>query len=231
MPAKVVLAFFPMPSSVKIANVEGSVWQGSASSVKYMDKTFDQVQWDLNPWALLIGKASADIVIGSKATPFNTKGHISASFSGIQVSNLNLGTNAGFLIGNQQLPFRTKATGEITLHISEFSQGMPVCENLAGKVLLHHVSVNNQFGNFPLGEFKFDLGCDKGDATLTAKEADNNLGVSGTVRIGKDNQYTVAAKMKPTSKMPKMIRDNLQYLGQPDSKGYYSINYQGKLPI
>ena len=231
IPSKIVLAFLPMPNGVNIANIDGTLWQGSASSVEVMGKTFDQVRWDLNPWALFIGKASADINIGSKATSFNTKGHISTSLSGLSISKLTLGTNADFLLSGQRLPFRSKVGGEMTLHIAEFKQGASLCESLSGKVLLHHVEVNNQFGDFPLGELTFDLSCEQGQITFTAKESDNQIGVSGKVHIGENNRYQVAAKLKPTATMPEMIRNNLQYLGQPDSNGYYSINYQGKLPI
>ncbi|MBM7071116.1 type II secretion system protein N [Shewanella sp. 202IG2-18] len=231
IPAKVVMTFIPLPSNVKVANIDGSLWQGRASSIQVMGKAFDQVHWNLNPWALLIGKVSADITVGSKATSFNTKGHISYSFSGAQIENLNLGTNADFILAGQRLPFGTKASGDITLHINEFVQGAPMCEALAGKVLLHHVNVNNQFGVFPLGDLAFGLSCEQGEAVLTAKESDNQLGVSGTVSIGENNRYKVAAKLKPTKNLPEMIRNNLQYLGQPDSQGYYQINYQGRLPI
>ena len=84
---------------------------------------------------------------------------------------------------------------------------------------------------FPLGELDFALGCEQGEVVLTAAESGNKIGVSGQVNIGKGNRYKVAAKLKPTANMPEMIRNNLQYLGKPDSKGYYSIKYQGKLPI
>ena len=231
MPAKVVLAFIPLPSNVKVANIGGSIWQGSASSVEVQGKTFDQVRWDVNPWALFLGKASADIVIGSKATSFNTKGHVSYSFSGLKVTELTLHSNADFLLAGQRLPFRTKAGGEVTLHVADFTQGQPLCESLQGKVLLHQVNVKNQFGDFPLGELDFALGCEQGEVVLTAAESGNKIGVSGQVNIGKGNRYKVAAKLKPTANMPEMIRNNLQYLGKPDSKGYYSIKYQGKLPI
>ena len=231
VPAKVAVSLAAIPNNIKIANVSGSLWQGSASSVEVQGKTFDQVHWDINPWALFMGKVSADIVIGSKATPFHSKGHVSYSLSGLSISNLNLGTNADFILAGQRLPFRTKAGGELTLHIAQYSQGAPLCETMAGKVLLNHVNVNNQFGNFPLGELEFALGCEQGEITLTAQEANNQIGVSGKVNIGKDNRYKVAAKLKPTPKMPEKIRNNLHYLGKPDNKGYYSIKYQGKLPI
>ncbi len=231
IPAKVVLAFIPLADNVKVANINGSIWQGSVSSVEAEGKTFDQVRWDVNPWALLTGRASADIVIGSKATSFHTKGRISYSFSGLNISKLNLGTDADFLLAGQRLPFGTKAGGEVTVHVADFSQGEPLCDSLDGKVLLHHVNVKNQFGDFPLGELEFALACEQGEVVLTAAESGNKLGVSGQVHIGKGNRYKVDAKLRPTADMPEMIRSNLKYLGRPDSKGYYSIKYQGKLPV
>ena len=231
IPAKVIVALMPLPDDVKIVNVTGTLWRGTASHIDVMGKSFDQINWALNPWTLMLGKVKVDLRIGSKATPFQSNGNIQIGFSGIGISELTLNTNAGFLFGDQRLPFRTQAQGELALHIVSFSQGKPLCQQLQGTALLHHINVNNQFGDFPLGELKFRLGCDQGQIVLTTKESDNRLGLTGSAIIGDGNRYKVAAKLKPVSTLPDTIINNLYYLGQPDDQGYYSINYQGKLPL
>ena len=230
LPAKTALWMIPLPPQVQLSGIDGSIWSGEAASATFDNRQFEQIHWDINPWALAIGQLSVDLTIGSKATAFSTKGHVVLSTAGISMSDINIESSNAFLIGNTQLPFRTKVAGDVSLFIKDFVQGVPICEQLQGRLFLHKLQVNNQFGDFPLGEIELGLACNDGQLALSADEKHNKLGISGSVLLGENNQYRLQAKIKPTPEQPEKIRNSLSFLGQPDNQGYYKINYQGRLP-
>ncbi|MCL1077156.1 type II secretion system protein N [Parashewanella spongiae] len=230
LPAKVALWLMPLPEQVQLSGVEGSVWSGEATSATFENRQFEQIHWDINPWPLALGQLSIELKVGSKATAFSTKGHVLVTSSGVSLSDMNIESSNGFLIGNTRMPFRTKVGGDVSLFIDDFVQGLPLCEQLTGKLFLHNLQVNNQFGDFPLGEFELNLGCKDGQIALNGDERHNKLGLSGSVLFGENNRYRIQAKIKPIAEQPEDIRNSLNLLGQPDNQGYYKISFAGALP-
>ena len=229
-PASLAVRLAPLPSNIQLAGVEGSIWAGSVETVHLPQRQLEQVSWDVNPWALLLGKLDVDLVIGSRATAVSAKGTLGWSMSGLSASQLRFEAPNRFLIGNARLPFRTDVNGEVSLFVETLTQGTPWCEQLQGKLFLNHTHVKNQFGEYPLGDMELGLSCVDGKVQLQMDEAKNQLGVSGTLQLAAEQQVIVTAKIKETDSQPEDLKKSLMFLGKKDSQGYYPINYQGKVP-
>ncbi len=110
-------------------------------------------------------------------------------------------------------------------------QGIPLCEQLNGKLFLNTVQVKNQFGNYPLGDIELGLSCEDGNVKVRSDEQMNQLGFDGTVLVKAEKMVQVSAKIKGTASQPADLKKALTFLGKKDSQGYYPISYQGRLPL
>jgi len=229
LPADIALRFAPLPSSVSVSGASGTIWFGSIESITYGKRQLEQVTWQLSPWELLLGKAKLDLVIGNRDSAVNGKGKLMITMSGIDVQDLRFEAPSRFLIGNARLPFRTKVAGNISLFVDHLEHGMPWCEQLQGKIFLDGVSVNNQFGDYPLGDIELGLSCDNGQVKIVSDESKNKLGFSGVVLLQTDKVVQLTAKIKQVVSQPKDLQQALVFLGKHDSQGYYPISYSGRI--
>ncbi|WP_434939494.1 type II secretion system protein N [Shewanella sp. HL-SH8] len=230
LPASLLVSLAPLPNNIQFAGVDGTLWNGKADLVRIDQRQLEQVSWQLSPWALFIGRADIDFKIGTRATAVSSKGSISYSFSGLQVENLRFDAPNSFIVAGARLPFRAQLNGDISLMVEKLEQGLPWCEQLAGKLFLNSTHLTNQFGEYPLGNIALGLNCLDGQVQLTTDEQLNQLGLVGTITLAENNLVKVSAKIKPTAAQPKDLTEALAFLGRQDSQGYYPINYQGAIP-
>lgn len=230
LPASFVVMIAPIPNGVNLSGISGSIWSGNIESVTVQKRQLEQVSWQLSPWALFLGQAKVDLVIGNRGSAVNGKGLVRLSMSGIDAEGLRFEAPSSFLLGNNRLPFRTKIGGSISLFVDTLEQGTPWCEQLHGKLFLNRVNVKNQFGNYPLGDIELGLSCVDGNVKVKSDETMNQLGFAGTVVLQAEKVVQVSAKIKETPSQPEDLKKALAFLGKKDSQGYYPISYQGRIP-
>lgn len=231
LPANWLISVAPLPSTVSFASVEGTLWDGQAGLINIDNRQLEQVSWQLSPWGLFVGQANIDYQIGNRASAVSSKGSLSYSLSGLEGEAIRFDAPHAFLLAGQRLPFRTQISGDVSLMLETLAQGQPLCEALNGKLFLNATQVNNQFGEYPLGDVALKLDCIDGEVQLSTDEKMNQLGLVGSITIGENNLVKVSAKIKPTPEQPQDLTKALSFLGKQDSQGYYPINYQGQLPF
>ncbi|GIU19378.1 type II secretion system protein N [Shewanella colwelliana] len=230
-PASLAVKLAPLPKNIVISGVSGTIWSGNIDALTVQKRQLELIQWQLSPWGLLLGKANLDLVIGNRASVANGKGFVSLSMSGVDASDLRFEAPSDFLIGNARLPFRTKVDGHFSLMVQTLEQGLPWCEQLVGKLFVQGLQVNNQFGQYPLGDMAVGLSCVDGNIKIASDETMNPLGLTGHALLKADKQIQVTAKVRETDAQPNDLKQALSFLGKKDSQGYYPITYQGRLPI
>lgn len=229
-PASVAVKLAPLPSNIAISGVSGTIWSGSADIVTVQKRQLELIQWQLSPWRLFLGKANIDFVIGNRASAVNGKGFVSLSTSGVNAKELRFDAPSSFLIGNTRLPFRAEVEGNFSLIVQQLDQGTPWCEQLNGKLFAQQLQVNNQFGQYPLGDVGVGLSCVDGNIKIATDETMNQLGLTGNAFVKADKLLQVTAKIKETDAQPNDLKQALTFLGKKDSQGFYPISYQGRIP-
>nr|WP_275659010.1 type II secretion system protein N [Shewanella sp. Isolate11] len=229
-PASVAVSLAPLPNNIKVSGVSGTLWSGNAELIAIGPRQLERVHWQLSPWGLFLGKANLDLVIGNRANVVNGKGSVSLSLSSINVEQLRFDAPSEFILGSARLPFRTNVEGHFSLIVQQFDQGQPWCEQLNGKLFAQQLQVNNQFGQYPLGNIEVGLSCEDGNIKVATNENMNALGLDGNALLKADKLFQVSAKIKETDAQPKDLKQALGFLGKKDSQGYYPITYQGQVP-
>ncbi|MFQ6372252.1 type II secretion system protein N [Shewanella sp. YIC-542] len=229
-PARVAVALMPLPSGVQLGGVSGSLWHGQADVLQIGSRQLERLSWQLQPSSLFTGVVQAQWQLGSRASAVNGKGIISWSSAGIAARQLRLDAPVGFLVGNRRLPFKTVLSGDISLLLDEGHQGQPLCGGLNGKLFLNHIGLNNQFGDYPLGNMAFSLQCVKGQVQLATDDEKNAIGVAGTLLFKDQLQMEVNGRIRRTDGQSRDLQNSLGLLGKPDANGNYPLQYKGRIP-
>ncbi|WP_299495842.1 type II secretion system protein N [uncultured Shewanella sp.] len=230
LPATFVARFVELPKGLSVADLSGSVWAGQINSITFEGRQLDTLKWDFSPWRLLLGQAQVNFTLGERNTPINAKGLVRASFSGMYLEDFRFEAPIPALLGNKALPLRSKVNGDISLFIKEFDSGKPWCEALSGTAIINQAKLNNQFGDYPLGNVSFALACVNGNIELKTDDKMNHLGLVGSLIIQDKNRVAIDAKMKETPEQPADLKKMLSQFGAKDSQGYYTLNYKGAIP-
>ncbi|WP_299009378.1 type II secretion system protein N [uncultured Shewanella sp.] len=230
LPASVAMKFVTLPKGLSVSGLSGTVWSGSINNVTFEGRQLDTLKWDLSPWRLLLGQAQVNFALGERNTPINAKGLVRASFSGVYLKDFRFEAPIPTLLGNKKLPLRTQVAGDVSLFLNEFDSGEAWCQSLSGTAIINQAKVNNQFGDYPLGDVSFALSCVNGDIQLKTDEKNNRLGLVGTLLLQDKNRVAINAKMKETADQPADLKKMLSQFGAKDSKGYYNLNYKGAIP-
>lgn len=230
LPAKVVYDFLPIPEQITINHINGTIWHGTAQTLNIDNHQLEQIQWDFRPSQLLLGKIVFALKIGDRTSEVKGDGRLSYSLAGFSISDLKLTLPSAFLLADRPLPMNTQVLGDIKLDIINFSQGLPWCDSLSGRLIVNKLNVANAFGDFPLGNIELGLGCDEGKLSVDAQPKNNQLGFSGNLTLAEGGKFLLKGKIKETDSQPKSLRQALIFLGRPDKQGYYSIRYSGAIP-
>ncbi|SDK14448.1 type II secretion system protein N (GspN) [Ferrimonas sediminum] len=227
VPVSMVWQLAPKPKGVQVLGLEGSLWQGRAATLTVSGRTLENLSWKVAPGSLLQGKVEAAVSVSGA---ISGRGTVAYGLSGLEVEGLRLDSPVSVLVGKRRLPFRTQVAGEINLNLADGAQGQPWCERLDGRLMVQQLDVNNQFGQFPLGNLSSKLSCQQGNLMLTMTEQDNRIGVSGTAMLKANMQVELDARIRATDSQPEALTKSLGFLGQADASGAYPLQYSGRIP-
>lgn len=224
-PAKIALSFAPIPQGVEVGRVDGTIWKGSVERVDSQGLSFHDVSWRLQPLDLLRLRATVDLNIPSHPSNIlQGSAQIQARSSALMVNSGNFAANLEDMLVLSPVSSPIPLQGGISLNISGFELGSPVCNALEGRIVAMQVQAqfSNRWDN--LGDYETNLGCSEGRIAVVM--ADNNLlglSVNGNVApTGIDLRIGIA----PQAGAPQGIRDLVQWLGQPDSQGRRYFNFR-----
>ncbi|RUO37419.1 hypothetical protein CWE13_05525 [Aliidiomarina shirensis] len=224
-PAKVAIGFAPIPDNVTIGRVDGTIWRGSIERVESQGLSFHDVGWRLKAADLVRLRATADIDIPRHPNNIlQGQAQVQASANAIKVRDASFGADLENILVLSPVSSPIPLQGGVSMRISDFELGSPVCNALVGQVIA--VQVQAQFGARweNLGDYETNLGCSEGRIAIAMPE-DNLLGLSVNGNVaptGIDLRIGIA----PRDGAPQGIRDLLQWLGQADSQGRRYFNFR-----
>ncbi|GLS83464.1 type II secretion system protein N [Paraferrimonas haliotis] len=229
-PARFAVKLAPLPNHVQLNQVSGSLWQGKVGQLVVGRYHIDQLAWEMHPWQLFTGEAALSFTVGKSRSSLRGHGDIGYGLSGLRISQLKVIGDISYWAPSTMLPLRSKATGQVEVFIANYQQGQPYCESMQGQVEALTLDVNNQFGEFPLGDIRLDLSCDNGKLLATASEDANQLGAQGQFSLDEGGVYQLSASIRKVDSQPEQLQKALSFLGKPDAKGRYPLEFSGKIP-
>lgn len=230
-PAAWWLKLVTIPPAVQLGPVSGTLWQGQVQAVSFNGYVLPQVNWTLKPWALFSGKLALSLDIGHirQTTLPYAKAQLAYGFSGLELKSSQFRLPVGPIIPllKLRLPFQVAASGNMLLNIQEFSKGQPWCEQLAGKASWLDARFQAPSGWIDLKAIDANLSCEQGQLQLVT-EPGNPLALNVTALIGEQGKYQLNGTMKPDASLPKEVHQAMQFVGQPDAQGRFTLKLQSR---
>jgi hypothetical protein len=213
---------------VKFYGVQGSIWNGQADRVMMPSKPpLDNLQWSLNPLALLLLSLSADIEAQIKQQ--RIVGNINIGVSGnISASGVRAQLNAADVQRMLAMPFG-ELGGEFNLDIKSLQwsgTGLPLA---SGKIIWKNARLT-MVESVDLGMVELDISPGEDDQLLASINNKNGqISISGDASLMSDRRYTVDLNFNPQNNASNNVKQSLGMFARRQSNGSYTFKKSGNL--
>ncbi len=213
---------------VKFYGVQGSIWRGSSDSLIIQGQPpINNLQWSLNPFALLIASISADIEASIKQQ--KVLGHISVSSDGtIEASDVRAKLDASEVQQLIAMPFG-ELGGEFNLNIQSLewqNKGLPITTGtLKWKSAKLTLAETVDLGNVSIS---VNPGKDK-DLIATLNNKGGSISIEGTVSLQDNKHYKLDLQFTPEKNASEHTKQSLQMFAKRQSNGSYRFQQSGNL--
>jgi len=213
---------------VKFYGVQGSIWNGQADRVTIQAQApLNNVQWSLNPLALLLASLSADIEAQIKQQKI--VGNINISASGnISASDVRARLDASYVQSLLAMPFG-ELGGDFNLDIKSLQwsgKGLPVT---SGQINWKNAKLT-MVDSVDLGHVQLDIKPGKqGQLLASINNKNGQLSIEGNASLSDDKSYTVDLNFNPQNNASDNIKQSLGMFARRQSNGSYQLKKSGNL--
>lgn len=228
VPATWVMSFVSLPKNVEISQLTGSVWHSHIEQVSANNVVINDIELDLSVLSLFTLNPTVDVSFGGgisgsalaegprgEVRLTNLLGEITAEAGTIKV-------DAQFVVEQVKLPVDIEAHNQLTLTLNSYTLGKPYCKDLSGNLSWPKAAATGFNETVDVGALKVKLGCTKGNIEVSVVK-NNNLGLSFTGILARNNRFSGQGYLQPGSKFPKKLEGVLGFLGKKDGKGRYAL--------
>jgi hypothetical protein len=214
-----------------VNGVKGSVWQGSAEqlAVPLQDGQYwqlGQVEWQLNGWALLLGRANLNMHSRYQQQRINIE--LSASPSSIHIGSADIRMPAAIV--GQFLPLLPSINGELSVSVTgaDIDVKQQQIEALTAELYISSLSVVQEELVY-LGDYRLDVAIQQHALVAELNDIEATVGVSGeaTVALG-GGDYVVDLIVTPSNKTEQSVVNLLQLLAVQQQNGSFNIKQSGR---
>jgi len=216
---------FNLPA--KFYGVQGSIWNGRADNLLVQNHRIDQLQWSLNPAALLLANISADIQASIKQQ--NIIGHVSVNLSGdIEAEDLRTTLSAEDVQQLIALPFG-ELGGKFVLNIESLTWSGEGIPNATGTIKWRQAKLT-LVETVDLGQVLVKINPDdKNGLTIKIENKGGALSIDGNIALSDKKQYKLQLDFNPASNANANIKQSLAMFAKRQSNGSYRFKQNGNL--
>jgi general secretion pathway protein N len=204
------------------ASIDGSLWSGTCSGLTVSGTTLGDLNWELHPLKLFVGRLAAHLTLGNG--PTDAAADVELGF-GQKVTVRNLSAN---------LPLDPKLVPIVppTLHgsaradvqLARFEHG--VLSELQGELEAHDL-VDTSGQRTPLGSYRVSFPGGSGTPTGQLHDLDGPLAVEGTLKFTPQPGFEVQGVIAARNGAPQELVNNIRFLGSPDASGRRPFSFSG----
>jgi len=222
-PARVAYRWF-LPDTISFAGISGSVWNGSAREAYAQGIYVRDLNWRMQPLALLTGRIGFSFAASPQSGFMD--GKVKLGFDG-QITFEELTTSMTLqdlepVIGLPGL----SGTANAKFPRLVLNDGLPTAAEgvveVANLVLpkLYRGSVGGYRAEF----FTQDTG-----VMASVEDTDGVIDIAGSLRLATDRSYEFVAQIAPKNDTPESVRRQMQFLGSANERGQHELRLEGRL--
>jgi len=228
LPASLVLNMVSLPQNIAIGGVQGTIWNGSATTIVANNIAVENVKWQASFLRLFTGRIALDLRAGNARVggKVSFTGPVSISLfdqSDIRASDFTLYLPANMVIAQVPIPVAVNAGGRFKVQIEELDYPGQ-CAELTGKGQWLNAKLDGLAQPLMLGTFDADLSCVENDTLISIKEP-NSFTLSADARLTSSFGISVKGQFKPSDEIPTQVKNVIRdFYPPPNAQGFYTIN-------
>ncbi len=235
LPASVGFSFIKnnpqLNRQIQFSSVSGTVWSGSASSVRISGINIGQLDWNLKLLPLLLGELGVYIKVKNQQVSASTvsgAGSLAVSvFGNIKVDNFSarfpIDLLAPVLYG---LPVRFG--GDVNMHINSLSIEKGSRFNLKSRIVVSKARLVSP-QHIEYGDILIQASPQLSGSQFVLTDQGGPLVLNGIVKLKGNGLYSINLGLDARNSASKDLRAGLGFLGRRDASGKYRYQSKGKL--
>ncbi|PSU88340.1 type II secretion system protein N [Photobacterium kishitanii] len=230
IPASWVWQHAPKINGLALEGITGTPWQGTAVNVRWQNQTFGRLHWDMRLGRLLHGELAFDVRFGQGSEwQLQGQGLVGYSSAGPFAEKLLLSMPAAQAVSQAQLPVPITVKGNLELTVRDYHYAAPYCKTLDATLAWVQGAAETPMGTIKPGPVFADLNCANGAVVAKIKQASDDVSSDWQANLATNQQYKLQGWFKPGAQFPAELAKQLKWLGEPNTKGQYKLNYSGRL--
>lgn len=225
-PAELVYRWYAARlAPLTLAQLSGSLWQGSAASASAFGTALGRLDWRLDPWATLVGRARGDIVLDGEQ--IDARARFAALDPGLRVEGLTAAFPARLLGPALDIP-ALSLLGRIEIDLAEVVLGADGPEVVTGTARWHELGVAGA-AVAQLPGIEARLGTSRpGAIRIEFADLGGALEVRGATDLV-DGRFLTEATLRLREPNPQLA-EVLKFVGQrqPDGSSYLRVEGEMK---
>ena len=227
-----LLPSFVSEKNLSLQSVDGTVWQGEAAGVRFGSQLFNQLEWDLSAWSLLLGEASVDVNMSNDESYLS--GQLAMGFGGtIGIDDFEFKSPAAIVVPELTklvMPFGFDVSGKMrgSIQEAEIKQGEVL--RIKGRLVWESaVVVTPQ--HMELGTFVMTCEPNNNGTHFTIKDTNNSpLQMNLKIQFEGNGNYQISGWLKARDRNNQVLTSNLGFIARADSEGKHNIKLKSKIP-
>lgn len=230
IPANWAWQHAPSIKGLALEGITGTPWQGSAINVRWQNQPFGNLHWDMRLGRLLKGELAFNVRFG-KGSEWQLQGQglVGYNSAGPFAEKLLLSMPATQAVSQAQLPVPVTITGNVELTVRSYQYAVPYCKTLDATLAWVQGAAETPMGTIKPGPVFADLRCDNGAIVAKINQTSADVSSDWQAHLATNQQYKLDGWFKPGAQFPAELAKQLKWLGEPNTKGQYKLNYSGRL--
>ena len=225
MPAAWLLQQVDLPPQLKVKQLKGTIWQGSAEQVQWQQWLLQPFSWQAKVLPLLQQKLQLEVNGYFYDGPFHA--HISAQQHQIDINQAIYKNN----IGNLSQAFARgiiELAGKLQIKVKQAQIKNNKIMQLRAQSLWRQASIIAPF-KLQLGKISMNTKLVDEKIVNTIKGIAGDMDINGTIMITQNQDFSVRLKLHPNKKLPQEVTLSLKMIAQVKPNGDFVINRKGNL--
>ena len=212
-------------SHLPLAYIEGTAWNGSAS-VTHPAFPLEKIQWQISPWSLLAGEATAEISIDEPGVQLLAT--VAASSQAVRVDLETANIDASRLNKLGVLPYGSAIAGDLVFEnilIEKQAERFTLAEGEIRWLPAYLVAPQA----ISLQGYKASIQHEDNKLLVYIKDQGGPLKVEGLAMLEANLQYDYTVNINLVEQAPAEVQAGLTRLGRIDADGVVNMRGKGRL--
>ena len=203
-------------------SIEGSLWSGACAGLAVSGTSLGDLDWDLQPLRLLLGRLAAHVTLGHG--PADGAADLELMFGG-RLAARNVVANLP--LDPALLPaVPPNLHGRAHVELAQVTLRHGIISQLQGRIEARDLEERSG-NNTALGSYAVNFPGGSGDPVGTLRDLDGPLALEGTLRLTPAPGFELEGFIAARRGAPPELVNTLRFLGSPDATGRRPFSLSG----